>query len=255
MVKSSELAKRLSIDDLRQRIELSSYARKHKNVVPITARKELEKAYVVCRDYACSSIVNSLMSFHDLKGGQIYHLDCNKDSFYVLARVRTNWESKTMEETAEARRYVGFTMLTEKNLSHFPGRVLYGYQKGIDPSMIAHIYPYDSDTDGYETDPLKLTKHPEMLLDAKDLASEALRLKAYCQVTIETKVAKRRDGVDKGAVLLPDVVVAIDKISSDDKLAAKERGLPIVLIHRGSKTIMEVFDAHERAELANPALI
>ena len=256
MIKNSVLATRLNDDSLRYYIDNSSYAKKHElpNLAEAT-RKELETAYVACRDYACNSLVDSLITFDDAKNGQVKELNCDKDHFFLLARVRTNWENRTIEETAEARRYMGFTILTEKNLSHFPGRVLYGYRSGVDASMIAHIYPCDSNTDRYETDPLKLTDTPEILLAAEDLRKEALRLKAYSQVTIETKTAKQPKGIKKGTTLTPDAVIAIDEISPDDKLAAKERRLPIVLIHKGQQTVMRVFDAHERAELANPALI
>ena len=256
MIDSSVIASRLSDEDLRLRIQRSSYARKHilARATVLNSREKLEQAFVACRDYACNSIVDNIMSFNGIKKESIKHLYCNKDTFFLLARVRTNWESGTIEETANVRKYVGFTVLTEKNLSHFPGRVLYGYRKGIDASMIAHIYPCDSDTNGYETDPLKLTKYPELLLDIDDLCEEALRLKAYSQVTIETKIAKRHDGAKEGSALMPDVVVAIDKISADDKLASKERNLPILLIHSEPDTVIRVFDAHDRAELANPAL-
>ena len=256
MINNSVLATRLNDDSLRYYIDNSSYAKKHElpNLAEAT-RKELEMTYVACRDYACNSLVDSLITFDDTKNGQVKELNCDKDHFFLLARVRTNWENRTIEETAEARRYIGFTILTEKNLSHFPGRVLYGYRSGVDASMIAHIYPCDSNTDCYETDPLKLTDTPEILLDAKDLCKEALQLKAYSQVTIETKATKQQKGIKKGTALTPDAVIAIDEISPDDKLAAKERRLPIVLIHKGQQTVMRVFDAHERAELANPALI
>lgn len=246
----SILAAKLDDGELRARIDRSSYATKHKlpSMSTVAAREELEATYVACRDYACNSIVNSLTTFDNLRDGEIYDLDCSKDHFFLLARVRTNWESKTIEETAEARKYLGFTVLTEQNLSHFPGRVLYGYWRGIDPAMIAHIYPCDSDTDGYETDPLKLSKFSEMLLDMGDLCESALKMKAYCQVTISSKMPN-------GSVLMPDAVIAIGEIGPDDRLAAKERGLPILLIHKTPNTVMEVYDAHERAELANPTLI
>ena len=256
MIKNSVLATRLNDDSLRYYIDNSSYAKKHKlpDLTELT-REELEATYATCRDYACNSLVDNLITFGGAKSSEVKELNCDKDSFFLLARVRTNWESQTVEETAEKRKYMGFTILTEKNLSHFPGRVLYGYRSGVDKSMIAHIYPCDSNTDGYEADPLKLTNLPEILLDIEDLCKEALRLKAYSQVTIETKTAKQQKGIKKGVALTPDAVIAIDEISPDDKLAAKERRLPIVLIHKGQQTVMRVFDAHERAELANPTLI
>ena len=256
MISNTVLANRLDDDGLRTRINGSSYARKHRLPEMTKATREvLEATYAACRNYACNSIVDNLTAFEDMRSGQVKELFCDRDSFFLLARVRTNWESRTIEETAEVRKYVGFTILTEKNLSHFPGRVLYGYKSGVDASMIAHIYPYDSDTDGYETDPLKLTKLPEILLDIDDLCDKALRLKAYNQITIETKAAVERDGIKKGIALTPDYVIAINEITPDDKTAAEERGLPIILVHSNPQTIMEVFDAHDRAELANPVLI
>ena len=116
----------------------SSFVRK-KNIALdryYIGRPELEQLHKYCRCYACESIVGSLMSFKDARPGQIYHLYCDREHFYILARVRTNWEQKTIEETAEDRKFLSFTVLTENNLSHFPGRVLYGYYTGITPSMI-----------------------------------------------------------------------------------------------------------------------
>lgn len=93
-----ELISQLFDDELIDLINSSSCIKKH--ILP-EAKKEdgrevLEQRYLRCRFYACNSIVKGLRNFTEFKPGKTYHIYCNRKRFYILARVRTNWEKKTI---------------------------------------------------------------------------------------------------------------------------------------------------------------
>lgn len=246
----------MSDRELHYPLESSSYVRKViKNQIPLSMnRKELENLYKNAREYACKSIVDSLKYFENMEAEKIYHIYCKSDHFYILARVRTNYEKETIEETARKREFLSFSILTERNLSHFPGRVIYGYQN-ISSSMIGYICHRDADTYAYAETRLELSEYPEELLDIEDLCANALQEKTYCQISIKSKVISCNGPVVNENVLLPSVVIAIDTPTKDDFLAARQRRLPILVLHRSTKTIMNVYDAFFTPELSNPTLI
>lgn len=215
----------------------SSYCRKRLGK-PLSATWKTERVYEeyrAARAYACSSIINSLYPLGGLTS-DITTLDCATDHFYLLARVRTNWEAPTIEQTADLRTFLGFSLLSERNLSHFPGRVLYGYYTDVTPDMIAHICPYDADTISYMHNRFEVSAQPEQLLDAEDLLLSACEHHTYSQLTIRSKNGSR--------VLRPDCIIAIDEISSDDRLAREKYQLPILLIHRSPNTLYHVKDQY-----------
>ena len=250
-----DMIREMSDEELRYPLESSSYVRKvlKKKVQP-TNRAELEQLYKEARKYACRSIVDNLKSFEGMHAGEFYHLDCSKEHFFILARVRTNCEWATIEETAEERDFLSFSILTEKNLSHFPGRVLYGYQ-GIDPSMIGYICHRDADTYAFAKTRLELSEFPEELLDIDDLCTRALLEGTYCQVSAKSKKTLYVGPIIQTKVLLPSVVLAIDAPTRDDALAAAQRELPTLVLHPSTKTIMNVSDFFFTPELANPMYI
>ena len=232
-------------EELKYLIETSSYRRKFlANTQIEMGRVELEALYRKCREYACNSIVNHLRRLNEMAPSDIYHLDCKKESFFILARVRTNYETGTMQTTAMKRKFLSFSILTEKNLSHFPGRVIYGYYTGVVPSMIGYIYPRDASTSAYAQNRLELSELPEELLDIDDLCTQALLEKTYCQLSIESR--------HKVGTLLPCAVISIDVPTKDDLLASKRMKLPILVLHRGPKTAMTVRDIFFTPELSNP---
>lgn len=243
-------------EELYYPLESSSYVRKEINgqIPPSMGRKELENLYINAREYACKSIVRGLKKFENMEAGKIYHIYCGSDHFYILARVRTNCEEKTIEETARKREFLSFSILTERNLSHFPGRVIYGYQN-ISSSMIGYICHCDADTCAYAETRLELSEYPEELLDIEDLCAKALQEKTYCQISIKSKMILCNGPKVGEKVLLPSVVIAIDTPTKDDFLAARLRRLPILVLHRGAETIMNVYDVFFTPELSNPTLI
>lgn len=250
-----DMIREMSDEELRYPLKSSSYVKKvlRKKAQP-TNRAELEQLYKEARKYACKSIVDNLKSFEGMHAGEIYHLDCSKEHFFILARVRTNCEWATIEETAEERDFLSFSILTEKNLSHFPGRVLYGYQ-GIDPSMIGYICHRDADTFAFAKTRLELSEFPEELLDIDDLCNNAMSERTYCQVSVKSKKTSYIGPIIQAKVLLPSIVLAIDTPTEDDLLAAAQRKVPTLVLHPSTKTIMNVHDLFFTPELANPMYI
>lgn len=251
------IASQLSIDELIYLINNSSYINKYNipKAQEKDGRKVLEQLYLTCRSYACKSIVDNLRGFTELKAGETYHIYCDRDQFYILARVRTNWEKKTIEETAERRKYLSFTILTEKNLSHFPGRVLYGYYNGVKPSMIGYIYSEDGNTQAYAETRLELAEMPEELYDIEDLCEAAREKKTYCQVSIESKTKQYVGPKIITSTLLPAVVISIGKASSDDIIAARQRQVPHIILHPSPETITKVHDLFPTPDLLSPKYI
>lgn len=249
----TEVLANLDTEGLLWQIHGSSYYTKKIGKIHITqatSSRMLAKMYLRCRDYACSSIVNSLMSFDELQPGRVYHIDCdNCKPFHILARVRTNVEDPTIEATAERRKFLSFSILTEKNLSHFPGRVLYGYRTGVEPSMIGYIYEHDGDTQEQVETRWELAEIPKELLDCSDLCARALKRKTYCQVSVESKY-KKPDGASEP--LRPDAVLAINKITADDRRAATMRNLPILILQQGRNTVATIEDFFFIPEFAFP---
>lgn len=251
-----EIIRRLFTDELVQLINTSSYA--IKNGLN-TASNRMDEDYLrelcfKCREYACESIVDNLTGFEGMEPGNVYHLYCDRDHFYILARVRTNWEEPTFEETAERRAFLSFTVLTEKNLSHFPGRTLYGYYDGVTADMIGYICSHDANTYPYADTRLELSEDVEELLDIEDLCKQSWLQKTYCQVSVASKTKANPEQSMKSRVLLPGIVIAIDAPTERDYLAALERRLPILVLHRGADTIMRVYDTFPTLELSYPIL-
>ncbi len=251
------IASQLTDDELIYLINNSSYINKYNipKAQKKDGRKVLEQLYLTCRSYACESIVDNLRDFTEFEAGKTYHIYCDREHFYILARVRTNWEKKTIEETAESRRYLSFTILTEKNLSHFPGRVLYGYYNGVKPSMIGYIYSEDGNTQAYAKTRLDLAEMPEELYDIKDLCEAARKKETYCQVSIESKTKQYVGPRIITSPLLPAVVISIGKASEDDIIAARQRGLPHIILHPGRKTTTRVHDFFPTPGLSSPRYI
>lgn len=251
------IASQLTDDELIYLINNSSYIKKHN--IPKAQnkddRKALEQLYSTCRSYACKSIVDNLRDFTELKAGKTYHIYCDREQFYILARVRTNWENETIEETAERRKYLSFTILTEKNLSHFPGRVLYGYYNGVKPSMIGYIYSEDGNTQAYAKNRLDLAEMPEELYDIKDLCEAARKKETYCQVSIESKTKQYVGPRIITSTLLPTVVISIEKASNDDIIAARQRRVPHIILHPSPETITKVHDLFPTPDLLSPKYI
>jgi len=188
---------------------------------------EIMDLYHECRSYATSSIVNSLYPLNELSS-KVTHIQ--NQHFNILARVRTMWEDKKLSDTFEIRTFCSFSILTEKNMSHYGDSVLYGYYTNVSEDLIAHIFPKDSLSEAGARYESELTKKNNMLLDIEDLNQFTLKLKTYNQLCIRTKTKD-------GKILWPDCIVCIDEIDERSQIVADELDLKIVVLHKNEDTI------------------
>lgn len=214
----------------------------HKGMIkdlPIEApRDRFMQAYQHCRNYATQSIVSQLTPVKQFAGKHLYCSD-SKRPFHILARVRTDYDCENVNENAAHRYYQSFSILENKNLSHFPGKVLYGYYTGVTPEMIGYIYPMDANTCAGTQDRLLLSSSPEILLDLDDLITKARKHGSYCQLSIFTRC---KTPVGTIAPLRPDCIIAIDEVDHNTQAASKAENLPILTIHRAPDTLYHVHD-------------
>jgi len=156
----------------------------HSNIdTTIDYYSQIMDLYYKCREYATKSIVNALYPLNTIPR-KVTHL---KGKFNILARVRTMWEAEELDETFRIREFCSFSILTEKNMSHYGNHVLYGYYTGITPNLIAHIYPIDSLSNSGAKFEYQLTDRMNMLLDIDDLNKATLEQQTYNQLCIRTK--------------------------------------------------------------------
>ena len=188
---------------------------------------EIMSLYHKCRKYATSSIISSLYPLNK-HSGKVTHIRDKK--FNILARVRTMWECPGLAETFEKRTFCSFSVLTEKNMSHYGKAVLYGYYTGVTEDLIAHIYPCDSLSLASAKFECDLTDKTNMLLDIEDLNQYTLECRTYNQLCIKTK------GKD-GKILWPDCIICIDEIDGSSQYAADMQNLDIVVLHKNEDTI------------------
>lgn len=214
-------------------------------------RQALLEYYQKCRDYATQSIVNSLYPVDKLKK-PIQHLSCENEKFYILSRVRTNYEQPTIEETAKERTYLSFTLNSEQNLSHFPGLVWYGYRSNITSEMIGLIKSLDADTRNWARNRMELGAEEEELLDAEDLISASLQNQTYSQVSVKSQVKTYIGPIINQAPLTQDCVLCIDHIDDNAKRASDQYEMPILVLHPGPKTFCRIHDFFNTDELKNP---
>lgn len=188
---------------------------------------ELMNLYQTCRNYATTSIVNSLYPLDTLED-KITYLENVK--FNILVRVSTIFDCKTLEETFEKRTFCGFSILNENNFSHFGKSTLYGYYTSVTPDLIAHIYPMDSLSTSWARYEKDLSKRTNLLLDIDDLNDETYKLQTYNQLCIRTKTKE-------GKILYPNCVVHTNDV--DEALIQKdeEQGFKGLVLKKNPKTI------------------
>lgn len=243
-------------------VQQASYWQKvlHRQPDPKTLNRErLERLYDTCRQYACRSIITGLTSLGQLEPG-VTHWYCNKEKFRILARVETKddasarmiaqkttrmgpTEVSTTQTVAQVRAFQSYSILTERNLSHYPGEVLRGFSSNVQENMIGYISPMDADTCFLAKTRLELSEYPEYLYDLDDLCDYAERHKTYCQVSVKTRYTVVVRGRKKQRLLLePDCIICIDDVSEAGRLAAQREQKPILVLHRTADTIMTVED-------------
>lgn len=214
-------------------------------------RQALLESYQKCRDYATQSIIDSLYPVDKIEK-PVQHLSCEDEKFYILSRVRTNYERPTIEETAKERPYLSFTLNSERNLSHFPGLVWYGYRSGIVAEMIGLIKSLDADTRNWARNRMELGAEEEELLDAEDLITASLQNQTYPQISVKTQGVTCVGPVIHQTPINQDCVLCIDQIDDNSKRASDQYEIPILVLHPGFKTFCRIHDYFNTDELKNP---
>lgn len=214
----------------------------HKGIIkriPLApSRAQLENLYRRCRNYATKSIIAGLTDISQPTSNHLYCEDL-AHPFRILARVRTDCDVEDIDQNAQHRTYQSFSVLENQNLSHFPGKVLYGYYTGVTPEMIGYIYPMDANTTKTAEDRLHLALVPEIILDLDDLLVKTRRHGTYCQLSVFTRCKTEDETV---VPLRPDCIIAIDSISEADRIAAATEHLNIITIHSAPHTLCRVHD-------------
>lgn len=205
------------------------------NVKGVDYYSEIMKLYWQCRKYATSSIVGSLYPLNTCSG-PVTHIQ--NESFNILARVRTLWECKELADTFKARTFCSFSILTEKNMSHYGDDVLYGYYTNVSDELIAHISPFDSLSQAGAKFECDLTKQYNLLLDIEDLNQSTLQQRTYNQLCIRTKC-------ENGEILWPDCIICIDSVDAKSKMMAEKLGLKIIVLHKNEDTIEKNEDIYK----------
>ena len=141
-------------------------------------------------------LCEELMTFNEPDTSGIIHLDCNTMQFKILARGCSNLD---VVRDAGRTPYLDMTILTEKDLRHFPGQVLFGYQD-IKPFMIKAM------EEG----------NPSLLVESTFQGCFGIHGDTYA--------------------LLPSAILAVEKPSPKDYAIAKEFNLPIAIIHPAPDT-------------------
>lgn len=197
-------------------------------------RNRLEHLYDSCRQYACQSIVAGLTPLSEIRSG-VTDWYCAEQKFRILARVET-------KDDVMPRAFQSYSVLTERNLSHYPGEVLRGFFSNVRENMIGYISPKDANTSSSARTRLDLSEYPEYLYDLDDLCSCAEREKTYCQISVKTRYTVARGRKKRRLFLKPDCIICIDEVSEAGRLAAQREQKPILVLHRAEDTIMTVED-------------
>ena len=202
------------------------------------AKLKKNPTYDECKKYACENIIKSLTyEGEDLP----FITEISRGmSFNFLIRVGTDLagdpnDPETYYKQFENRKYISFSTISNKNVSFYGlgGNVLFAYR--IDPSLIAHIFPMDSDSDPYANDESQITELPSLWLTLKELNAVTLKLQTYNQVTCSTKD-------ELGKIIKPYRIITIDKINPKIEQIAKQFNIGCTIVHPNKNAICETFD-------------
>ena len=199
------------------------------------ARKQENPSYNECRTYACEDIIKNLT--HE----QVTELP-KGSKFHFLVRVGTDMNCETGPNDPvtyfnqfKKRKYVSFSTINHKNVSYYGsgGNILFAYD--IQPSLIAHIFPMDSDSRPNATQESEISRFPSLWLSLKDLTVATLKLKTYNQITCLTR------GED-GEIIKPSRIIAIDEVNDEIKSVAESFGIGYTIVHPERKALCEHYD-------------
>lgn len=205
---------------MRKRAKSKKWEVKNSSLGRMTNQKA---TYDKCREYACTDITSKLTHIKKSNVPCIVEIPANSE-FHFIGRVNTKQgkvTKKTYYETFEKRNFVGFSTISNRNISRYKGEVFFVYD--IYPDDIVHIFPADSDTKTDAENEQDLTYLPSLWLDLQDLESITNQLKVYNQITCKTK--------RNGEIIKPIAILAIEKIDDNIQKLANEFETSIIVIH------------------------
>lgn len=197
--------------------------------IPALKREIQILTYKECREYACKDISQKTWnSFNDIE--KVIEIPKGKE-FHFLGRVDTDfggdYRSEEYYEVFRRRKYVAFSTINNRNVSHFHGKPFLIYN--MLPKEIVHVFPADSDTEQYAENEEELTFLPSFWLKLNELEELTNLLGVYNQITCETK----RDG----EIIKPYAVVAFGEIDEKISEIAKNFNIKCILVHPDENAI------------------
>ena len=202
------------------------------------AKLKRNPTYDECKEYACKDIIEAL-TYEGENLPFITEIPRGKP-FNFLVRVGTDITSNPNDPEVyykqfEDRKYISFSTIFNKNVSFYGlgGNVLFAYR--INPSLIAHVFPIDCDSDPYANDESQITELPSLWVTLKELNAITLNLQTYNQITCSTKN-------ENGEIIKPYRIIVIDKINRDIEKIAEQFGIGCTIIHPNKNAICERFD-------------
>lgn len=223
--------------------DIGQTKRKLKSVEWEISRSSLSKlkknpTYDECKKYACEDIIKSLT----YEGDDLPFITeiSRGQPFNFLVRVGTDFAGNPNDpeiyfKQFENRKFISFSTISNKNVSFYGlgGNVLFAYR--IDPTLIAHVFPMDSDSDPYANDESQITELPSLWLTLKELNAVTLKLQTYNQVTCRTKD-------DHGKIIKPYRIIAIEKTNPEIEQIAKQFNIGCTVVHPNKNAVCETFD-------------
>lgn len=232
-----------SMTELGQHFNIGVPKNKLKSVDWEISRSSLKKrkggnpSYKECRDFACNDIASKLTQ---IPGDAPFITEIPPGTnFSFLVRVGTDIINNPNDpinyyKLFKERDYVSYSIISNKNISHYGigGNILFAYN--VPPESIAHIFPMDSETDHRAKSEDELTEYPSLWYTLDDLNATTLKFKTYNQITCATK--------HNGEIIKPFAVIAINELDDYTKSVAEAFKIKCIIVHPNKSAICETFD-------------
>lgn len=159
--------------------------------------------------------------------------------FSFIARVDTSgngsYSAQEIIKQSSSRQYLSYSLVTNKNISHYKTKYPFMLVYNIPPEAIAHIFPADSDTNPYATKDSEISGLPSTWLTFDELTNITNQIGMYNQISCKTQI--------NGQPLLPSAILAFNTAGVLEKNAATALNLPIILVHPNKDAINYVGDS------------
>lgn len=167
--------------------------------------------------------------------------------FYLIGRVDTGQigemfiRKKLYYKEFAQRKFMGFTEVWNKNVSHYKGNIFFLYD--ILPEDIVHVFPCDSDTQKYAMKVEEVSQLPSMYLTLNELERLSYEMETYCQITCRTK--------RNGNIIKPYAIMSVGVPTAKERQTAKAFEIGIVIVNPDDDAIKYVGDLLSEIKLNN----